>query len=85
MQFINEMFMHFHFYIPISLAFLLLSCWSWILVCSPDIFSWNFSLCLINMAQVFYIIYNLRPVNLPEELLAIYGTLFEPLKVSRLA
>ncbi|KAK2159154.1 hypothetical protein LSH36_157g02011 [Paralvinella palmiformis] len=65
------------------IAYLLLSSWSWVMLCAADVFSWNFSLCAINVVQMFYIFYHLRPVTLPGELALIYASMFEPLKVSR--
>uniref|UniRef100_T1IVJ8 POPDC1-3 domain-containing protein n=1 Tax=Strigamia maritima TaxID=126957 RepID=T1IVJ8_STRMM len=66
------------------LGFLLISTWAWNIVCSPDVFSWNFSFVLINMGQVFHILYGMRPVKFPAELEQIYASLFQPMRVSRL-
>ncbi|XP_049840129.1 popeye domain-containing protein 3-like [Schistocerca gregaria] len=66
------------------LGFMLFSFWAWNVICAPDVFSWNFSFMLLNMGQLVYIIYQMRPVKFDPELEEAYHTLFEPFKVSRL-
>ncbi|XP_066594021.1 popeye domain-containing protein 3-like [Prorops nasuta] len=66
------------------IGFLLLSGWAWHVICAPDIFSWNFSFLLLNIGQLVYIVYQMRPVRFDPELEEVYHTLFYPFKVSRL-
>lgn len=63
---------------------MLLSGWAWHVICAPDIFSWNFSFLLLNIGQLVYIIYQMRPIRFDPELEEAYHTLFYPFKVSRL-
>ncbi|CAG9825231.1 unnamed protein product [Phaedon cochleariae] len=63
---------------------LLFSTWAWNVICAPDVFTWNFAFMLMNMAQVFHIVYQLRPVKFDPELEEAYHVLFEPFKLSRL-
>ncbi|XP_063983340.1 popeye domain-containing protein 3-like isoform X1 [Diachasmimorpha longicaudata] len=66
------------------IGFLLLSGWAWHVICAPDIFSWNFSFLLLNICQLVYIVYQMRPVRFDPELEEVYHTLFFPFKVSRM-
>ncbi|KAJ8920998.1 hypothetical protein NQ315_015794 [Exocentrus adspersus] len=66
------------------LGLMLFSTWAWNIICAPDVFTWNFAFMLMNMAQVFHILYQLRPVKFDPELEEAYHTLFEPFKLSRL-
>lgn len=61
---------------------MLFSVWAWNVICAPDVFTWNFAFMLMNLAQVFHILYQLRPVKFDPELEEAYHTLFEPFKVS---
>ncbi|KAK5646075.1 hypothetical protein RI129_004539 [Pyrocoelia pectoralis] len=63
---------------------MLFSTWAWNVICAPDVFSWNFAFMLLNMAQVFHILYQLRPVKFDPELEEVYHNLFYPFRVSRL-
>ncbi|CAH2236990.1 jg9483 [Pararge aegeria aegeria] len=63
---------------------MLYSVWAWHVICSPDAFSWNFGFVFLNLAQVVYLVYEMRPVKFDPELEEVYHTLFEPFKVSRL-
>ncbi|XP_013396182.1 popeye domain-containing protein 3 isoform X2 [Lingula anatina] len=65
------------------LGFLLLATWSWIILCAPDVFSWHFSFTVINLVQMLFMLYRLKPVKFSQELEEVYVTLFQPLKVSR--
>ncbi|XP_022117161.1 popeye domain-containing protein 3 [Pieris rapae] len=65
-------------------GFMLYSVWAWHVICSPDAFSWNFGFVFLNLAQVVYLVYEMRPVKFDPELEEVYHTLFEPFKVSRL-
>ncbi|GIY80684.1 popeye domain-containing protein 3 [Caerostris darwini] len=67
------------------LGFFLFAMWAWNIVCSPNIFSWNFFFVLLNLGQVLQILYSMRKVKLPLELEDIYRILFQPLQVSRLS
>nr|XP_015835225.1 PREDICTED: uncharacterized protein LOC100141516 [Tribolium castaneum] len=66
------------------LGLMLFSAWAWNIICAPDVFTWNFAFMLMNMAQVFHILYQLRPVKFDPELEEAYHALFEPFKLSRL-
>ncbi|XP_012219484.1 popeye domain-containing protein 3-like [Linepithema humile] len=66
------------------IGFVLLSGWAWHVICAPDIFSWNFSFLLLNIGQLVYIIYQMRPIRFDPELEEAYHTLFYPFKVSRI-
>ncbi|XP_043507396.1 popeye domain-containing protein 3-like isoform X1 [Frieseomelitta varia] len=66
------------------IGFMLLSGWAWHVICAPDIFSWNFSFLVLNIGQLVYIVYQMRPVRFDPELEEAYHTLFYPFKVSRL-
>lgn len=63
-------------------GFMLLSGWAWHVICAPDIFSWNFGFLLLNIGQLVYIVYQMRPVKFDPELEEAYHTLFYPFKVS---
>lgn len=65
------------------LGFLLFSTWAWNIICAADVFAWNFGLMLVNVAQMLYILYQMRPVRFPHELDEVYTSLFEPMQVSR--
>lgn len=60
---------------------MLFSTWAWNVICAPDVFTWNFAFMLLNMAQVFHILYQLRPVKFDPELEEVYHNLFYPFKV----
>lgn len=68
--------------IPLT-AFMLYSIWAWHVICAPDAFSWNFCFVFLNLGQVVYLVYQMRPVKFDPELEEVYHTLFEPFKVSR--
>lgn len=61
---------------------MLLSGWAWHVICAPDIFSWNFGFLVLNIGQLVYIVYQMRPVKFDPELEEVYHTLFYPFKVS---
>ncbi|TGZ47543.1 Popeye domain-containing protein [Temnothorax longispinosus] len=58
--------------------------WAWHVICAPDIFSWNFSFLLLNIGQLVYIVYQMRPIRFDPELEEVYHTLFYPFQVSRI-
>lgn len=60
---------------------MLLSGWAWHVICAPDIFSWNFAFLVLNIGQLVYIVYQMRPVHFDPELEEVYHTLFYPFKV----
>ncbi|KAI4466254.1 popeye domain containing protein [Holotrichia oblita] len=68
----------------LSQGLMLFSTWAWNVICAPDVFTWNFAFMILNMAQVFHILYQLRPVKFDPELEEVYHNLFEPFKISRL-
>ncbi|ENN77422.1 hypothetical protein YQE_06247, partial [Dendroctonus ponderosae] len=68
---------------PLS-GLMLFATWAWNIICAPDVFTWNFAFMLMNLAQVFHIVYQLRPVKFDPELEEVYHTLFEPFKVETL-
>ncbi|GLH03041.1 Uncharacterized protein GBIM_08971, partial [Gryllus bimaculatus] len=63
-------------------GFMLFSFWAWNVICAPDVFSWNFTFMLLNMGQLVYIIYQMRPVKFDPELEEAYQVLFFPFKVN---
>ncbi|CAG5126157.1 unnamed protein product, partial [Candidula unifasciata] len=65
------------------LGFLLMSIWSWVILCAPDFFSWNFAFLILNGIQTFSLLYRIRPVKFCAELEDVYVSLFMPLQVSR--
>ncbi|BET01395.1 Popeye protein conserved region [Nesidiocoris tenuis] len=73
------LFMH----AALVLGFLIFSAWAWIIVCAPDIFFWNLCYALINIGQLVFLLYQLRPVKFDPELEEAFHTLFVPFKVTR--
>lgn len=71
------------FPIRFPVGFLLLSIWSWVILCAPDYFSWNFSFMVVNAVQTLVILYNIRPVKFCDDLEGVYVTVFQPLRVPR--
>ncbi|XP_025098911.1 popeye domain-containing protein 3-like isoform X2 [Pomacea canaliculata] len=65
------------------LGYLLMSIWSWVILCAPDFFSWNFAFLLLNGVQTMSLIYSIRPVRFCQELEDVYVHLFQPLRVPR--
>ncbi|KAL0266446.1 UNVERIFIED_CONTAM: hypothetical protein PYX00_008979 [Menopon gallinae] len=66
------------------LGFMLSTGWAWNVVCAPDVFFWNLSFMSLNLLQLFYVVYLMRPVKFNPELEDAYHTLFQPFKISRL-
>ncbi|XP_040583198.1 popeye domain-containing protein 3 [Lepeophtheirus salmonis] len=64
-------------------GFLVCSSWAWNVLCAPEIFGWNFSFILLNIGQLLYILYQMRPIKFPEEIENLYLSLFAPLRVPR--
>ena len=71
------------FLIADFVGFLLLSIWSWVILCAPDYFSWNFSFMVVNAVQTLVILYNIRPVKFCDDLEDVYVSVFQPLRVPR--
>ncbi|ELT88986.1 hypothetical protein CAPTEDRAFT_168328 [Capitella teleta] len=71
------------FHAILLIGFLLLSTWAWVVLCAPDMFSWNFTFALINCIQSVLILYQLRPIRFSPELEEVYESIFLPFKVSR--
>lgn len=65
------------------LGFLLLSVWSWVILCAADFFSWNFSFMLINAVQAVFLMYNIRPIKFCDELEELYIAMFQPMNIPR--
>lgn len=66
------------------LGYLLFSTWAWNIICAPDVFAWYFVFMILNMAQLLYILYQLRPIKLEPDLEQVYHQLFQPLNISRM-
>ena len=49
-----------------------MSSWSWVIVCAPDVFSWNFVFLIVNFIQTILVLYRLRPVKFAQELEDVY-------------
>lgn len=65
------------------IGFLLLATWAWNVVCAPDVFVWFFAFTMLNVGQLLYILYQMRPIKFDEDLEKIYTSLFGPMTVSR--
>ena len=65
------------------IGYLLLSTWAWNVICAPTVFAWYFTFMLLNMGQLMYILYQLRPIKLEEDLEQVYRELFQPLGVTK--
>ena len=64
-------------------GYLLMSVWSWVILCAPDFFSWNFAFLLLNGVQTMSLMYSIRPVRFCQELEEVYTCIFLPLRVPR--
>ena len=64
-------------------GYLLMSIWSWVILCAPDFFSWNFAFLLLNGVQTMSLMYSIRPVRFCQELEEVYTCIFLPLRVPR--
>ncbi|XP_039293227.1 popeye domain-containing protein 3-like [Nilaparvata lugens] len=62
------------------LGFMMFSVWAWTIVCAPDVFVWNLCFTFLNVFQLVYVIYQMRPVKFDPELEEVYHTLFRPFK-----
>ena len=45
------------------IGFLVLSTWAWNVICAPDVFAWYFAFSLLNVGQLLYIVYKMRPIR----------------------
>jgi len=50
---------------------------------APTLFIWHFSYFMLNLGQLLYVLYDLRPVRFDPDLDAAYTRLFEPFGVAR--
>ncbi len=64
-------------------GFLVLSTWAWNVICAPEVFAWYFGFVILNVGQLLYILYQMRPIKFDEDLEAVYAELFAPMSVSR--
>lgn len=67
----------------LALSCLLLCAWAWSLVCDSSVLGWYFTFMLVNLAQIFYLLYTMRQIKFPKELEEIYESLFAPIMISR--
>lgn len=44
-------------------GFLVLSTWAWNVICAPDVFAWYFAFTVLNVGQLLYILYKMRPIR----------------------
>ena len=81
-------FFIFHFFscslhTGLMIGFLILSTWAWNVICAPEVFAWYFGYTALNMGQLLYILYQMRPIQFDDDLESIYEELFAPMNVSR--
>ena len=67
----------------LMVGFLILSTWAWNVICAPEVFAWYFGFTILNVGQLLYLLYRMRPIRFDEDLEAIYVDLFAPLNVTR--
>jgi len=60
-----------------------MSVWSWVILCAPDFFTWNFAFMLINTVQTLMLIYHLKPVTFDRNMEQLFQQVFQPMNVSR--
>ena len=70
-------------HIGLIAGYLLLSTWAWNVICAPGVFAWYFGFTILNLGQLLYILYQLRPIRFDDDLDSVYTTIFEPMKVTR--
>ena len=44
-------------------GFLVLSTWAWNVICAPDVFAWYLAFTSLNIGQLLYILYTMRPIR----------------------
>ncbi|XP_055298120.1 blood vessel epicardial substance isoform X1 [Sitodiplosis mosellana] len=62
---------------------ILMTLWSYLIECSLDALAWNGVFVIVNLAYLFVLMYQMRPVYFEKEIDEVYVALFKPLKVSR--
>ena len=67
----------------LAVACLLLCVWAWSFVCDSTMLGWYFTFVLVNIGQIFYLLYTMRQIKFPKELEEIYESLFAPILISR--
>ena len=67
----------------LMVGFLILSTWAWNVICAPEVFAWYFGFTILNVGQLLYLLYRMRPIRFDDDLEAIYVDLFAPLNVTR--
>ena len=65
------------------IGFLVLSTWAWNVICAPEVFAWYFGFTILNVGQLLYILYQMRPIRFDEDLESVYAEIFAPMSVSR--
>ncbi len=51
---------------------------------APPLVGWHFLFVVLNLGQLLYILYQLRPVRFDPDLDKVYTEMFEPFRISRL-
>ncbi|XP_030055029.1 popeye domain-containing protein 3 isoform X3 [Microcaecilia unicolor] len=69
-------------FVFLGLGFLCSSIWAWLDACAADVFSWNFVLMVLCLAQVIHVAYQLRSISFDSEFQELYSSLFQPLGIS---
>ena len=59
-------------HIGLILGYLIFSTWAWNVICAPDVFAWYFVFMILNMGQLLYILYQLRPIKFDSDLEKVY-------------
>lgn len=67
----------------LAVACLLMCAWAWSFVCDSTMLAWYFIFVLVNVGQIFYLLYTMRQIKFPKELEEIYESLFAPILISR--
>ena len=44
-------------------GYLVLSTWAWNVICAPDVFAWYLAFTSLNIGQLLYILYTMRPIR----------------------
>jgi len=79
----NTKYGHVALHCGLVVGFLILSIWAWNIVCAPDVFAWYLAFTALNIGQLLYILYTMRPIRFDEDLEAIYAELFAPMCITR--
>ena len=59
----NQKYGQVSFHIGLVVGFLVLSTWAWNVICAPDVFAWYFAFTVLNIGQLLYILYKMRPIR----------------------